>query len=121
MKSACSALVLCQEILFLGQEIWLCFSRLGSVLPRCVHPAGTEGRLLPLSSLPSVFFALLALPVEVVLWHLLNVRVQPQVGKKNTWEAQGCVDGVLPCVVRVPGEPGACLLALLVAGELNLC
>lgn len=83
MKSACSALVLCQEILFLGQEIWLCFSRLGSVLPRCVHPAGTEGRLLPLSSLPSVLFALLALPVEVVLWHLLNVRVQPQVGKKK--------------------------------------
>lgn len=83
MKSACSALVLCREILFLGQEIWLCFSGLGSVLPHCVHPAGTEGRLLPLSSLPSVLFALLALPVEVVLWHLLNVRVQPQVGKKN--------------------------------------
>lgn len=86
MKSVCSALVLCQESLFLCQEIWLCFSGLGSALPPlpcCMHPRGTEGRLLLVSSLPSVLFALLALPVEVVLWRLLNVRVQPHAGKKN--------------------------------------
>lgn len=101
MKSACSALVLCQEILVLCQEIWLCCSGLGSVLPPlpcCVHPAGTEGRLLLLvSSLPSVLFAPLALPVEVVLWHLLNVRVQPHVGeKKHVGSAGVCGRGSPP-------------------------